>query len=68
MYTTKKFTDYYADPEFKKKHLNYVMTKVNCECGGRYMRSNKSNHYLTSKHILNLRLKQAEELIKQVNK
>ena len=61
----KKFTDYYKNPEFKTKHLEYVMTKVNCECGGKYMRSNKSNHYLTNKHITNMRIIQLE---KKLNK
>ncbi len=46
----KKFTDYYQNPEFKQKHLTYVMTKVDCIYRGSYMRSNKTNHYLTKKH------------------
>ncbi len=64
----KKFTDYYQNPEFKKKHLAYVMTKVDCICGGSYMRSNKTNHYSTQKHEMYLLLQQAKKDVKKSNK
>ncbi len=25
--------NYYDDPEYRKKHLKYMKTKVQCECG-----------------------------------
>ena len=63
--SNKKFTDYYENPEFKQKHLAYVMTKVDCICGGSYMRSNKTNHYSTKKYEVYLQL---QAVVKKNNK
>ena len=46
----KKFTDYYSDPEFRKRHLAYVNTEVLCECGTNTKRSNLSRHRKTTIH------------------
>lgn len=48
--TRKTFTDYYNDPDYKKKHKEYLMQKVQCECGCTYIRSNASHHKGTQKH------------------
>jgi len=47
----KGFKDYYQDPDFKKKHLEYIMTKVNCpECNHSYSRCNLAKHKQSKKH------------------
>ena len=56
----KVFTDYYSNPEWRKKYLEQATTKVKCICGGMHMKSNKSNHYKTKTHLLQLQLKQAK--------
>jgi len=47
----KKFSDYYKDPEFKKRHDEYVSTKIQCQCGQYVARYNMSKHRKTNKHI-----------------
>jgi len=47
---SKTFKEYYADPEFKKKHLAYVKEKVMCDCGKEISRSNMSAHVKTKLH------------------
>ena len=44
----KKFKEYYADPEFKKRHLEYVNEKIECACGRSISRSNYSKHLLNN--------------------
>lgn len=39
-----KFKEYYADPEFKKKHNTYMLEKVDCECGFTTARCNMTKH------------------------
>lgn len=46
----KTFKDYYSDPEYKQRHKEYLMQKVQCECGCTYLRSNSSHHKQTQKH------------------
>lgn len=41
---------YDSDPEFRERHLNYVKTRVDCECGGSYIRCGSSKHRNTLKH------------------
>ena len=38
------FKDYYADANFRTKHLKYMSTKVACECGYMTARGNMSRH------------------------
>ena len=39
------FLKYYADPEYKKRHLAHMYTKINCpDCGHLTSRSNMSKH------------------------
>lgn len=46
----KRFVDYYQDEEFKKRHKEYLKTKVECECGAIVMRANLTRHKYTPKH------------------
>lgn len=46
----KKFKDYYQDPSYKKKHNDYMMQKIDCECGCKVMRANMTRHKQTEKH------------------
>lgn len=49
------FKTYYADPEYKAKHLAYMKTKVPCKiCGHMVQRSNMSHHAKTSKAHKNI--------------
>jgi hypothetical protein len=41
---------YHNDPEFKKKHLEYINKPVTCECGYETTKSNILNHMKTKKH------------------
>lgn len=47
---SKTFRDYYKDPEYKKKHLAYMATKVKCHhCMKSLTRANMTNHLRTLK-------------------
>jgi hypothetical protein len=47
----KTFRDYYADPEFRRKHLARMQEKVECKvCGAIISRSNMSKHTNTTRH------------------
>lgn len=46
-----KFKEYYKDPDFKKKHLEYMKTKIECKCGCLVSRCNKTNHLKSIKHM-----------------
>ena len=47
----KKFTEYYADPEYRRKHQAYMKTKISCpECGRVTVRSNMAAHKRTLRH------------------
>lgn len=48
---SKSFKDYYADPEFREKHLKYVMEKTNCQCGKMVARCNLGRHRKSKVHI-----------------
>lgn len=47
----KKNKSTYDDPEFKKKHKEYILTKVECPCGTTTARCNMSHHRKTKKHL-----------------
>lgn len=48
----KTFKDYYADPEYRRKHLAYISERVKCnDCGIETARCNMSKHKKTVKHI-----------------
>ena len=42
---------YKTDPEFKKKHLEYITTKMECECGKMISRCNMALHKRTKSHL-----------------
>lgn len=46
----KTFKEYYKDEDWKKNHLEYMKTKVPCDCGRLVARSNMSNHKKTQIH------------------
>lgn len=49
----KKFYTYDSSKYTKKhyeKNKDKYCEKVNCECGGKYMKINKSHHFKTKKH------------------
>ena len=46
----KTFKDYYADPEFRARHIKYMSEKVPCECGFVTRRSYMTRHRRTAKH------------------
>jgi hypothetical protein len=56
---TKTFKDYYSDPAYKQRHLEYIKQKVPCKCGVITARNNMSTHKKTKKH---------QKLIKQAEK
>jgi len=44
---------YNADPEFRKKHIQYCLDRLKCDiCNCDYARSNKSSHEKSRKHQL----------------
>ena len=47
----KKFSEYYQDPEFKKKHKEYMAEHVECACGAKTARNNMPRHQKTQKHL-----------------
>jgi hypothetical protein len=53
----KKFKEYYADPEFKKKFKEKHLILFECSCGCVLKKSNKFNHENTEKHKRLLREK-----------
>lgn len=58
---SKTFKDYYQNADYKKKHLEYVMTKVECkDCGSMISRCNLTKHKKSVKHM-----KHEEVTIKQ---
>ena len=49
------FSKYYADPEYRRRHLEYGAEKVECECGTKVSRHNLGHHKNTNKHQIWLR-------------
>jgi hypothetical protein len=74
--TTKKyktFVDYYkTDPEFRRKHLERLSEKIECECGFTTARSNLSRHRKSHVHISKMekinRIKELKEELEQLEK
>jgi TolA-binding protein len=69
----KTFKEYYhGDEEFKKKHISYMLEKVQCPCGAWVSRNNKSRHLHTNLHhkrITNTQeITMIKEEIKKLNK
>ena len=59
---TKTFKEYYADPEFKEKHLKYITEKLPCECGCMVTRVNWLRHAKTNKHKKLMEMKELNEI------
>ena len=47
----KTFKQYYADPDFREKHLSYIKEKVECQCGSTISRCNTGHHRKSKKHL-----------------
>jgi len=44
-----KFKEYYDNPEYRKKHNDYLLQKIECKCGCSVLRSNLTKHKNQSK-------------------
>lgn len=66
----KTFTDYYrTDPEFKKKHLQRLNEKIECDCGFVTSRGNLSRHKHSHLHVNKiLKLNRITELKEELEK
>lgn len=51
----KKFTDYYSNDDFRRKHLEYISEKIECDCGKTVSRCNMSRHLKSQYHIIRMR-------------
>lgn len=49
-----------SNPAFKKRHMDYVGTKVECSCGRHVTRGNLSKHKTTSIHKNGLKIAEKE--------
>lgn len=66
----KTFMDYYnSDPEFKKRHLQKMNEKVECECGFICMKSNLYRHKQGYIHINKMKkINRINQLKEELNK
>ena len=67
---TKTFREYYQDPEFRKRHQEYMKTKITCDCGKTVMRVNMPRHKRSSYHNKNSKkdfAKEIEQLHQTIN-
>lgn len=46
----KSFKDYYQNQEFRKRHQEYIKTKITCDCGKTFMRVNWARHRKSEQH------------------
>ena len=56
----KTFKERYSDPEFKKRYMVKVLTKVTCPCGVTTSRCNMSCHKKSKTHAKNMKNKEAD--------
>ena len=67
----KTFKDYYQDPEYRRRHLDKITEKVECECGYIGSKCYMSKHKKTAIHQKRLekldRLEALEEKKKRLN-
>lgn len=67
----KTFKDYYQDEEYRKKHLEYIRTPVQCACGSSVPRCQMTVHKRSDRHkkiIIEKKIEEANELIDQMKK
>lgn len=55
------FKDYYANDEWRKKHLDYILTRIPCECGFVTSRNNLTRHKKGRIHKNNLAVIKAKK-------
>jgi hypothetical protein len=54
---TQTFKEYYnSNPEFKKRHLEKMKTKLTCECGRVVNKAHMCKHLRSSVHIKSLNI------------
>lgn len=58
----KTFKDYYADPEFRRKHLDKMKQRVKCECGYETSRTNISRHKRSRNHANRMKAKKLDSV------
>ena len=58
----KPFKVYYQDPEFRRKHKEYIMTKLPCKCGANIARCNATHHKKSVRHTKYLKNLKVKEL------
>lgn len=49
-------TKYYSDPDYKKKHIEYMMTSIICDCGKPILRCNMTKHKKSKNHTFIMKL------------
>ena len=65
----KTFKEYYADPEFRQKHLDFLAEKITCECGFVTARSNIYRHRKSHIHIKKMeKINRIQELEAELEK
>ena len=66
----KTFKEYYANPEYRKRHLAYISEKVECpDCGFMVVRCGLARHKTSKKHEKAMALKkQSAEAVREAEK
>jgi|SRR5690606_1412207 len=59
------FQKYYADEDYKKRHLEYMQEKVVCTCNKKLSRGNLNRHLQSTLHAN--RMKQIENTVKRLD-
>lgn len=54
----KTFKEYYADPEYKKKHKAYCLENIECECGRLVSRVGMYRHKSSQIHLKTMQKKE----------
>jgi hypothetical protein len=65
-----RFAEYYADPDYKSKHLMYMSQKVQCKlCGLEIIRHNATKHRATKKcqYIANIKTEAIRKVSQAIN-
>ena len=52
---------YNTNPEYRKKHLKYMKTKIQCPCGAKTARANMTTHRKSKKHQRYVQKQQQKE-------
>ena len=64
---TSVFKKYYENPEWRRKHLDYMSAKISCpECGFETRRSNMTRHRKSSNHTKRLEYLEKQNISKLI--